>query len=145
MSVPDQAYGPRTGQSPWIVLCPPGTLELDSRTMRVADLEQVEPNVTVVLLDQRPLSRRRLRRLARKLAIEVEREFVVLPTIGNPLVLVDDTEAPVRHFWSTIATVPPGLAITALPASALLGLARLLPWTWTGAFAPGRALVGRRP
>jgi hypothetical protein len=128
-----------------MALCPLGTLELDSRTMKIADLEQVEPNVTVVLLDQRPFSRRRLRRLARKLSIEVEREFVVLPTIGNPLVLVDDAEASIRHFWTTIATVPPGLAITALPASALLGLARMLPWSWTGAVAPGRALVGRRP
>jgi hypothetical protein len=129
---------------PWLTLCPFGTLELDSRSIDVGTADQLDPHWPVVLIDQRPFSRRRLRRLARTLSIEVEREFIVLPTLRRPLLLIDDTEAAVRHFWSAIATVPPGLALTALPATALLALARFLPWSWTGGIAPGRALVGRR-
>jgi hypothetical protein len=125
-----------------MALCPVGTVEIDARTTDVADLELDLP---VILLDQRPFSRRRLRRLARRLSLEVEREFIVLPALRSAIVLIDDSEAAVRHFWKAVATVPPGLASTALPASALLGLARMLPWSWTGAIAPGRALVGRRP
>ncbi|TDU83935.1 hypothetical protein EV138_6399 [Kribbella voronezhensis] len=130
--------------SPWMTLCPPGTLEIDVRTDD-AVVAELEPGLPVLLVDQRPFSRRRLRRLARRLALEIEREVIVLPTLHRPVVLVDDTEPSVRHFWTTIATVPPGLALSALPASALIGLARLLPWSWTGATAPGRVLLGRRP
>lgn len=144
MSIPEPAAGTRLTTSPWMTLCPLGTLEIDARTIDAATADRLKPNLPVVLIDQRPLSRRRLRRLARALSIEVEREFIVLPTLRHPLILIDDTEAAVRHFWSAIATVPPGLAFTALPVSALLALARRLPWSWTGAAAPGRALVGRR-
>jgi len=127
-----------------MALCPLGTVEIDARTLEAGDAEQLKPDLPVVLIDQRLFSRRRLRKLARQLSIVVEREFIVLPTLRQPIVLIDDTEAAVRHFWTAIATVPPGLAITALPTSVLLGLVRQLPWSWTGAAAPGRALVGRR-
>ncbi|MDX6246895.1 MAG: hypothetical protein QOF10_255 [Kribbellaceae bacterium] len=144
MSVPEEARGPHPRLSPWMALCPLGTIEIDARTTDAAGVGRLAPDLPVVLLDQRPFARRRLRRLARRFSVEVEREFIVLPTMRSAIVLIDDTEAAVRHFWTAIATVPPGLAITALPASALLGLARILPWSWTGAIAPGRALVGRR-
>lgn len=144
MSFAEPAGQSRQSISPWMALCPLGTLEIDTRSIDGGIADELKPDLPVVLIDQRPFSRRRLRRLARKLAIDVEREFIVLPTLGRPIVLVDDTEPAVRHFWTAIATVPPGLAFSAVPASALLGLARRLPWSWTGAAAPGRALVGRR-
>jgi hypothetical protein len=135
----------RTGAaaSPWLTLCPAGTVEIDAREVRGATAGQLPADTSVVLLDDRPFSRRRLRRLADRLSVVIERELIVLPTLGRPIVLVDDTEAAVRHFWTAIATVPPGLALTALPATVMLGLARLLPWRWTGAAAPGRATIGR--
>ncbi len=145
MSIPEPPAGTRLKTSPWMTLCPLGTFEIDARYVDAGTADQLKPDLPVVLIDQRPFSRRRLQRLARRLSIEVEREFIVLPTLHRPLLLVDDTEAAVRHFWSAIATVPPGLALTALPVSALLALARILPWRWTGAAAPARALVGRRP
>jgi hypothetical protein len=143
MSFAEPAGRSPLARSPWLTLCPLGTLEIDARTIDDS-LDELEPDLPVVLVDQRPFSRRRLRRLARRLSIGIEREFIVLPTLRRPIILVDDTEPAVRHFWTAIATVPPGLAFSALPASALLGLARRLPWSWTGAAAPGRALVGRR-
>ncbi len=130
--------------SPWLQLCPPGTVEIDIRTGPVT-AELLHPELPVVLIDQHPFSRRRLRRLARGLGVVVEREFVVLPSLGRPMVVIDDVEEAVRHFWTAVATVPPGLALTALPASALLGVARIAPWRWTGAGAPARVVIGRRP
>ncbi|MEU4396538.1 hypothetical protein [Kribbella sp. NPDC023855] len=144
MSYAEPAGPSRLATSPWMTLCPLGTLEIDTRVVGEDLTGQLKPDLQVVLIDQRPFSRRRLRRLARELSIEIEREFIVLPTLERPIVLIDDTGPAVRHFWSTIATVPPGLAVSALPASALLSVARRLPWSWTGGVAPGRAVVGRR-
>ncbi|MDX6259898.1 MAG: hypothetical protein QOH84_1586 [Kribbellaceae bacterium] len=144
MSFAEPAGQSRIAISPWMALCPLGTLEIDTRTVGADLADELKPDLPVVLIDQRPFSRRRLRRLALQLSIEIEREFIVLPALGRPIVLIDDTEPAVRHFWTRIATVPPGLAFSAGPASALLSMARRLPWSWTGAAAPGRALVGRR-
>jgi hypothetical protein len=129
---------------PWLTLCPAGTVEIDAREVRRVVTGQLPADTPVVLVDGRPFSRRRLRRLADRLSVMIERELIVLPSVGRPIILVDDTEAAVRHFWTAIATVPPGLAFTALPATAMLGLARLMPWRWTGAAAPGRAIIGRQ-
>jgi hypothetical protein len=142
MTISQRAEGPVA--SPWLTLCPAGTVEIDARDVRGALAGRRPANTPVVLVDDRPFSRRRLRRLADRLSVVIERELIVLPTVGRPIILVDDTEAAVRHFWTAIATVPPGLAFTALPATAMLGLARFLPWRWTGAAAPGRAVIGRQ-
>ncbi|MEV6269066.1 hypothetical protein AB0L64_17980 [Kribbella sp. NPDC051936] len=142
MTSPETAERIRRPMSPWLQLCPPGTVEHDLRRGPVR-ADQVSTDGPVVLIDQRPHSRRRLRRTARELGVVVEREFVVLPTLDRPMVVVDDVEEAIRHFWTAVATVPPGLAF-AVPASALLGLARRAPWRWTGALAPARVVVGRR-
>jgi hypothetical protein len=127
---------------PWLALCPPGTVEVDVRRgWRALMLPEGTP---VALLDGRPLGRRRLRRIARRLPMTVERELVVLPSASHPIVVLDDTKAAVRHFWTCVAAVPPGLVLTALPATLVLFLARRLPWSWTGSVAPGRVVVGRR-
>jgi hypothetical protein len=143
MSVSQGAERTSPAASPWLTLCPAGTVEIDARDVRGA-ARQRPADTPVVIVDDRPFSRRRLRRLADRLSVVIERELIVLPTVGRPIILVDDTEAAVRHFWTAIATVPPGLAFTALPATAMLGLVRFLPWRWTGAAAPGRAIIGRQ-
>lgn len=143
---PDTCHEPgdRTNLAvfPWLTLCPAGTIEIDARAGRRTG--ELAPGTPVALRDDRPLSRRRLRRLARRLSIAVEREVIVLPTTGRPIVMIDDTEHAVRHFWTAMATVPPGLTATAMPATMVLRLARSLPWRWTGAAAPGRVLIGRK-
>jgi hypothetical protein len=143
MSSPEPADRIRRPISPWLQLCPPGTVEHDLRHGPVPALSELSADGPVVLLDQRPHSRRRLRRTARELGVVLEREFVVLPTLDRPMVVIDDVEEAIKHFWTAVATVPPGLAF-AVPASALLALARLAPWRWTGALAPARVVVGRR-
>ncbi|MFG1912004.1 hypothetical protein [Kribbella sp. NPDC048928] len=144
MSAAEPVGRVRRPMSPWLQLCPPGTVELDIRSGPI-DQHQLIAGRPVALMDQRPLSRRRLRQAARRLGVVVEREFVVLPTIARPMVVIDDVEEAIRHFWTAVATVPPGLAFSALPASALLGVARRSPWRWTGALAPARVVIGRRP
>ncbi len=129
--------------TPWQVLCPPGAVHLEA-TQPSRRLPDLAPGTPVVLYDGRPLSRRRLRALAAKLQVVPDRELILLPTPQHPLFVVDDTPSAVHHLWRSVVTVPPGLAATALPAAAALRLIRVLPWTWTGAIAPGRVLIGRR-
>jgi hypothetical protein len=137
------AVGAGRSTAPWLALCPEGTVEVDVRHgWRSA--RQLPAGTPVVLLDGPPFSRRRLRRLARRVSATVERELVVLPTAGHPIVLLDDTPEAVRHFWTSVAAVPPGLALAWLPATVVLWIAQRVPWTWTGAVAPGRVLLGTR-
>lgn len=148
LRLPRQRLGPRPirptdrelAASPWLVFTPPATVELRHPTVR--QLRRLAPGTTVCLVVDQPLARLRLRRLARRAGVTVRRELVVVASTASPLMLVDDHESAVAHFWNAVATVRPGMARTALPASLLLRLARRAPWTWTGALAPGRVLIG---
>jgi hypothetical protein len=101
------------------------------------------PGTRVCLVDDRLLSRRRLRRLVRRARLQVERELIAVPSPGRPLALVDDDADAVRLFWTHVAMVPPGLGRMALPAVAALAVVRRLSWTWTGALVPGHIVIGR--
>jgi hypothetical protein len=143
-----------TMPAPWDLLCPVGTLSLDSRydergALR-RRLEELPQGTAVSLVDDRPLSRWRLRRLARQAGIVIDRELVVLPHCSRPLAVVDDVESAVRHFWLGLATGPDGSAAhrarspRGVGVRLLLRVAPRLPWAWTGAVATGRVVVGRR-
>jgi hypothetical protein len=139
----DGALGMSAATSPWNLLCPAGTVfnRADEGWQR---LRRLATGTRVAVSDDRLGSRWRLRRLARRGRLVVERELILLPSSTQPVAVVDDTPSAVSHFWRSVATVPPGLAFTALPAAALLSLVRRLPWSWTGAIVPGRVLIGRR-
>jgi hypothetical protein len=128
--------------APWLTLAPRGTVEV--RQPSTVDLRRLPPGTSVALVADGPLSAVRLRRRARAAGIRVERELVVVPTTRSPLVVLDDTEASVRHFWAAVAAVPPGLTWASAPATAALLVARVAPWRWTGLLMPGRVLLGRR-
>ncbi|MGH3445761.1 MAG: hypothetical protein ACRDPB_10340 [Nocardioidaceae bacterium] len=132
----------RLAGAPWLALCVPGAVQL--RDPSSSELRALPPGSAVVLVSDRPLSRRRLRASARRAGVVVERELIVLPSTAHPVAAVDDTGSAVRHFWQAVAAVPPGLALSAAPAALGLRLARAVPWRWTGAVAPGRVLIGRR-
>jgi hypothetical protein len=129
-------------EAPWRALCPRRVLEL--RDPALGTLQRLPSGTSVALLSDAPLSRRRLRHLARQAGIRVERELIVVPRTSSPIVVLDDTEESVRHFWASVAAVPPGLTWASAPASLALLAARRLPWRWTGALVPGRVLVGSR-
>ncbi|KRE97505.1 hypothetical protein ASG76_01965 [Nocardioides sp. Soil774] len=146
---PARAVGPRGratrarwAGAPWLALCDEDAVEI--RDPRVEDIRRVAPGTTVVLVCDEPLSRWRLRRLAARAGMAIERELIAVPHTRSPVVLLDETESAVTHFWSDVITVPPGLTLALVPASVVLRLARMLPWRWTGALAPGRVVIGRR-
>ncbi len=138
------AAPPREGLAvaPWMALC--GDVAVEIRDPRFETLRSVACGTTVVLVCDQPLSRWRLRRLASRAGMVIERELIAVPSTRSPVVLVDEAESAVAHFWNDVITVPPGPALASLPATVVLGLARALPWRWTGAIAPGRVVIGRR-
>jgi hypothetical protein len=134
--------GGRLAQAPWRALCPGRVLELREPTL--CTLTGLPAGTDVALLSDSHLETARLRRRAVKAGIRIDRELIVVPSITSPLVVLDDVESAVRHFWSAVAAVPPGLTWASAPASAALVVARLLPWRFTGILSPGRVLVGSR-
>lgn len=128
--------------APWRVFGTDGIVEIHDP--RRADLHRLPPGTPVRLVVDRIGARRRLRRAMRRAGIAVERELVVVPSTTRPVVLVDDHPDAVRAFWQSVLTPPPGLARGWLPATLAIRLGRRLPWTWTGAIAPGRVVLGRK-
>jgi hypothetical protein len=110
----------------------------------VGRLRDLPPGDRVVLMSDRPLSRWTLRRTARRAGLSIERELVAIPSTRRPRVVLDDSPAAVRHLWTRVAVVPPGVAALAGGAELLLRAMRSAPPSWTGALAPGRLVVGRR-
>jgi hypothetical protein len=129
-------------QAPWRALCPPRVLELHDPDLR--SLRRLPSGTSVALVSNGPLSRRRVRRHARLAGISVHRELMVLPSTSSPIVVLDDTAEAVRHFWTGVAAVPPGVTWAHAPASLVLTAVRRLPWRLTSLLAPGRVLVGVR-
>lgn len=134
--------GTGDGAPSWSVLCEPDAVLLhrpDAGTLRA-----VGAGSQVALALDGPLARRRLRRLARRCGVRVDRELVAVPSTTRPVAVFDDEESAVRHFWTAVVTVPPGVAGPAPLLTVALWLARRMPWTWTGALAPTRVIIGRR-
>jgi hypothetical protein len=129
-------------RSPWRTLCPRHVLEF--RDPDVLLLQRLPPGTSVALVADHWLSRYRLRRRAARAGVSIERELIVVPSTSAPLMVLDDERSAVRHFWTSVAAAPPGVAWAHGPLSVLLLGMRALPWSWTGAVAPGRVLVGRR-
>jgi hypothetical protein len=127
---------------PWLVLCPPDAVVV--RDPAAATVRALPTGTAVALVSDRPLSRRRLRRVAARAGVDVCRELVVVPSTTRAIASFDDTGSAVHHFWESVAAVPPGLTRSAGPATVALRLARAMPWAWTGALAPGRVVVGTR-
>jgi hypothetical protein len=128
--------------SPWRALCPSHVLEM--RDPDLLTLQRLPSGTAVALVSDRWLSRGRLRRRARLAGVRIERELVVVPTTRSPIMVLDDEPLAVRHFWTSVAAVPPGVTRAHGPLSAVLLAMRVVPWRWTGAVAPGRVLVGSR-
>lgn len=100
----------------------------------------------VALGDARIGARRRLRERARRLDLRIEGEYAVLPTWGHASFVVQDRSPTLRWLFSTVATVPPGVArgaavvhlgLRAAAASGAVGLA--------GHLVPGRLVIASRP
>ena len=128
--------------APWLAICPTGARVL--RDPSPARVRRDALDDRVVLVSDRMFGRRRLRRTARLGGLVIERELLVLPGTRRALVTVDEDATAVRHFWSAIAVVPPGLTWQSLPATVAVDIARRLPWSWTGSLLGGHVVIARR-
>ena len=128
--------------SPWLALCPAGATVLQDPD--AAETGAIAPGSPVVLVSDQRFGRQRLRRTARQAGIVVEREILLLPSAAHTLVSIDEDADAVRHFWRSVAIVPPGVTWPSPALTAALRLARLVPWRWTGLVAGGHLLIGTR-
>jgi len=134
----------------WHVVSPPGAVRVDlgrsgakrrATRQRVRDLATGTP---VVLFAAAPGASGRCRRFASGAGVELEREYLVFPSLASPAYLVEDAPAPVGVFVQDVLVTPPRVAF-ALPIEAGLRVLRAFnPWRLLRLIAPGRVVVGRR-
>jgi hypothetical protein len=131
------------------VVGPVGAVEVDlprSRARRELAAEKVAAlpaGTPVVLCASGAFARRRCRRFAHDVGIEVRREYLALPSAAAPAYLIDDAPQPIRVFIEHALVAPPGVRVS---LSADLGVAFLRSFTPTRLLrlvAPGRVVVGR--
>lgn len=125
----------------WRAVGAPGAVrvELGRRAPR-GHLEVALRGTEVVVSASAPGALRRCRTFARRAGIQVEREYLALPSAAAPCYLVEDASAPVRFFLERVLA-PPARPAIAMPVVAALRL--LPPWRLVRRLAPGRVIVGR--
>jgi hypothetical protein len=143
------AQSDRWGEN-WRVVSPPDSIRIRigrRRRDRRAAADQVRrlaPGTPVVLVTKPPFARIRSRRVAAGGRVDVEREYLALPSADAPAYLVEDRRAAFGVFVEAMP-VPPGAGVTSLLRSAALAVVRALrPRRVVAALAAGRVLVGRR-
>jgi len=124
-----------------------GDLIIEPRRRAARDgIAALPSGSSVVLTDDRPGGRIRLRRRAARLGLEISREYVVLPSWGRPSFVVEDHPTTLAWLWTTLATVPPGVSRGSLLAEAAVRAGRhWLVLAVVGSVAPGRVVIARRP
>lgn len=134
------------------LLTEPGDLILEPRWH--AELHNILPaggiaalpsGSTVVLTDDRPGGRFRLRRKAARLGLQISREYVVLPSWRRAAFVVEDHPTTLGWLWATLATIPPGVSRGSLLAEAVVrGGRHRLVLAVVGSVAPGRVVIASR-
>jgi hypothetical protein len=128
------------------VLAPPGTSRVSAggsrlRGAAVRRVRALPPGSAVLVWGPA----RSCRRLARSAGIEVDREFIAIPSVRSPIYLVEKAPEPINYFCSTLLTLPPGASLLAPLGEAVLTFIRAVRRSpWIGSVLPGRVLVGRR-
>jgi hypothetical protein len=124
----------------------PGDLVIEPRGR--ADrrgIAALTPGSTVVLTDDRPGGRFRLRRKAARLGLQISREYIVLPSWGRPSFVIEDHPTTLTWLWATLAIVPPGVSRGSLLADVAVRAGRhWLVLGVLGSVAPGRVVIASR-
>lgn len=98
----------------------------------------------VVVCSPAPFARRRCRRFASAAGIDIDREYLALPTAGAPAYLVEDAPAAIAYFVRSIIVPPPGRIWTTPLRLCVSVVARLPnPGLLLRSIAPSM-VVGRR-
>lgn len=137
---PDQERGELASPA-WSVLTPETGVHLDARRLTrqacVRQLLGLSPGSWVSVVDDRPLSRIRLRRLARCGGLVVVHELIVLPTPERPVLIVDEP-VPGRH------RQPGHRSVVAAPGWRTAVVLSLLGWSWGRWLLRPRVMVAQR-
>jgi hypothetical protein len=106
-------------------------------------ISEASPGTVVAAADGRLGSRRRIRRMFQNAGVELVDEYVVLPSLDSPVIVVQDSSTTMLWSWRNYLTVPPGAAWSAGPAYLAISLARRLPPGVLSAVLPQRLALGR--
>lgn len=134
----------------WRLLAPSGAVAVGISpgvcTVRrtATRLRALPAGTPVVLLDHRRGGRRRARRIATTGAIVIDREYVALPSLRRPIVLVEDTADALRWACRSLVAPPPGVTWTHASIHVAIAVLRRRPGA-AAALAAGRVVVGRTP
>lgn len=131
------------------VVGPAGAIEIDlprsrsARSLVAQRIASLPAGTPVVLFASAPFARRRCRRFALDVGVEVRREYLAFPSAASPAYLIDEAPQPIRVFIEHALVAPPGVRF-AFPVD--LGVAFLRSFTpprLLRLIAPGRVAVGR--
>jgi hypothetical protein len=135
-------------QDNWRVLTPAGAVRVELRGARArgeADrIRELVPGTPVVLSASGPGAARRCRAFATRAGVELEREFLAVPTAKAPGCLVEAAPGPVGTFIDAVLVAPQDSRLGPVADAGLALVRRLGSWRLVRAIVPGRILVGAR-
>jgi hypothetical protein len=109
----------------------------------ITRLRTLPPGTPVVLLDHRRGGRLRARRIAATGVLEVDRQYVALPSLREAIVIAEDTTQALSWACRSLVAPPPGITWAHALVDAAVRLLRRRPGL-AGTLAAGRVVVGRR-
>lgn len=110
----------------------------------LGEVEALAAGSQVIVCSPAPFARRRCRRFAAAAGIDIQREYLALPTPGAPAYLVEDCPAATAYFLRSIVAPPPGRFWTAPVRMCLAAVSRFPnPGLVVRSVAP-RMVVGTR-
>ncbi len=134
----------------WLAVSPDGAVRVHvdrsraKRRVMQQTARELPPGTPVVLSASAPGAIRRCRAFASGAGIELQREYLALPSASAPGYLVEDAPASIEVLVGSVLATPPGTPFSSA-VDAGLGIVRALrPWRLIRAVAPGRVAVGRR-
>ena len=98
----------------------------------------------MVLCTSGPVAARRCRSVAARASVELEREYLAIPSSSAPGCLVENAPAAVALFMNSILVVPPAGDLSRVKTAGVRFLRALGSQRLIRALAPGRVVVGWR-
>lgn len=127
---------------PGAVLVPVGRSRTERRASQRA-VASLPGGTPVVLTTSAPGAIRRCRSFASENGLELDREYLALPSAEAPAYLVEDAPATVAVFLESVLVAPPGVPFRAAVDLAVRVIRVLRPWRLVRTAARGRVVVGR--